>query len=98
MDSKRPAPLAELERAAAQEAYRRAVLNDVTVHMMDRQKQPLELIVGVLADQKQKYVDRIMELESIVPRKIVMPDGRVMVWHCADELVIPILIDYEKRP
>ena len=32
-------------------------------------------------------VDRVMLLEGIAPRKIKLPDGRIMIWHCPDELV-----------
>ena len=48
---------------------------------------PLEDIIGELVAEKGKYLRRIMELESIAPRKIVLPDGRVMVWRCPDAFV-----------
>ncbi len=34
-----------------------------------------------------ELIDRIMLLEGIAPRKYRLPDGRVMVWRCPDELV-----------
>ena len=49
-----------------------------------------EAIIGQLAADKEQYLKRIMELESIAPRKIVLPDGRVMVWQCPLELVPPM--------
>lgn len=64
-----------------------ARFNDVTVSRMLRANEPLENIVGVMAQEKEAYVKRIMELERIAPRKVVMPDGRVMLWQCPAELV-----------
>jgi hypothetical protein len=72
-------------------AFVRARLNDVTVAMMLRAERPLEEIIGALADEKERYVNRIMELESIAPRKVVMPDGKVMLWQCPVELVPPCM-------
>lgn len=40
-----------------------------------------------LAVYNDKLVERLMTLEGIAPRKIKLPDGRVMVWRCPDELV-----------
>ena len=34
-----------------------------------------------------RLVDRAMLLEGIAPRKIRLPDGRVTVWRCPDDLV-----------
>jgi len=34
-----------------------------------------------------RLLDRVMLLEGIAPRRYKMPDGRVMVWHCPDNLV-----------
>ena len=76
---------------AGSASFERARLNDVTVAMMLRQNQPLENIVGQLAAEKELYVKRIMELESIAPRKIVMPDGKMMLWQCPAELVPPMM-------
>jgi hypothetical protein len=49
-----------------------------------------EAIIGQLAADKEQYLKRIMELESIAPRKVVLPDGRVMIWQCPLELVPPM--------
>lgn len=48
---------------------------------------PLEAIIGQLYSEKKQYLKRIVELESIAPRKIVLPDGRVMVWRCPDAFI-----------
>lgn len=34
-----------------------------------------------------RLLDRVMALDSIAPRKIRLPDGRVLIWRCPDELV-----------
>lgn len=62
--------------------------NDVTVSRMMQNNESLSHIVGVLAREKEDYLKRIMELESIAPRKITMPDGKVMVWRCPDDLIL----------
>ena len=40
-----------------------------------------------LAAMNDRLVVRVMALESIAPRRIRLPDGRVMVWRCPDSLV-----------
>lgn len=69
------------------ENFERVRLNDVTVSSLLRAGRPLEEIVIALVDEKERCFKRIMALEAIAPRKIVMPDGRVLVWHCPDDLV-----------
>jgi len=69
----------------------------VTVSRMLRANEPLENIVGVLAREKEAYVKRIMDLESIAPRKVVMPDGKVMLWQCPAELVPPCMPNHDVR-
>lgn len=63
--------------------------NDVTVHRMLRQDrcQPLEKIIVQLVREKEECFKRILDLESIAPRKITLPDGRVMVWRCPEGLI-----------
>jgi hypothetical protein len=34
-----------------------------------------------------RLVDRLMTLEGIAPRRIRLPDGRVMVWRCPDHMI-----------
>lgn len=79
--------LEKVETPKSEDGLECARLNDVTVAKMLRQNQTLENIIGQLAAEKELYVKRIMELESIAPRKIVLLDGCVMVWRCPDELV-----------
>lgn len=68
-------------------ALRRAKLTDVTVYHLLKSGASLEEVIGALVADKERLVKRIMELESIAPRKVLLPDGRVMVWRCPDELI-----------
>ena len=68
-------------------AFDRVRLTDVTVHQMLAHGRSLEETIVALVCEKNRFTQRIMELESIAPRKIVLPDGRVVVWRCPDELV-----------
>lgn len=67
--------------------FETAKLNDFTVSRMIRLGMDLEQIVGQLALEKAKCVQRIIELETIAPRKIIMPDGKIMIWQCPAELI-----------
>lgn len=69
------------------EAFDRVRLTDSTVHAMLKHGRSLEETIVALVCEKNLFMQRIVELESIAPRKIVLPDGRVMVWRCPDELV-----------
>lgn len=40
-----------------------------------------------LSVEYDRIFDRMMALDSIAPRKIKLPDGRVLIWRCPDELV-----------
>ena len=40
-----------------------------------------------LSVENDRLADRVMALDSIAPRKIKLPDGRVLIWRCPDELV-----------
>jgi hypothetical protein len=73
--------------APAGSAFNHARLNDPTVAVMLEMGKSLEAIIGQLASEKKQYLKRIVELECIAPRKIVLPGGGVMVWRCPDELV-----------
>ncbi len=68
-------------------AFERAKYNDATVARMLREGAGAEAIIGQLAADKEQYLKRIIELERIAPRKILLPDGRVLIWTCPDELV-----------
>lgn len=68
------------------EAYRRVLLNDSTVHQLVRRGVPPEGVIVALCEQKERMMKRIVELESIAPRKIKR-DGKTYVWHCPNELI-----------
>lgn len=80
-------PDMKTERANGQSPLDWARLNDSTVHMMLMSGLDRDYIIAELVVQKQKFLERVMELESIAPRKVVLPDGRAMVWRCPDHLV-----------
>lgn len=69
------------------ETFEKARLNDATVNTMFKSGFTLAEIVGQLVTEKGQYKERILELIRIAPRKITLPDGSVVVWHCPDEFV-----------
>jgi hypothetical protein len=53
--------------------------NDRTVHVMSRQNEPLEKIVGVLAKEKQALQQRLLELEiSRATHRVIIPNVQAM--------------------
>lgn len=68
----------DLQKAAQRSAVVRAVLeqNGTAVDC-----------VMALVERMEALSTRVVELEGIAPRRIKLPDGRVMVWHCPDHLV-----------
>lgn len=60
---------------------------DLTVNRMTRAGIPSEAIIATLAAEKKAMMDRILELESICPKRIMLPDGRQFIHHCPDHLV-----------
>lgn len=73
--------------ASAGSAFDRVRMNDATVHAMLKAGRTLEETIVALVCEKNRFVDRIVELEMIAPRRITLPDGRVVVWRCPDHLV-----------
>ena len=47
----------------------------------------LEDVVCALVNIHTGLTNRLIELEGLAPRKIKMPDGRVLIWRCPEELV-----------
>jgi hypothetical protein len=60
--------------------------NPIVAHIM-RAGGAAEDCAVALAVHNDRLVDRLMTLEGIAPRRIKLPDGRVMVWHCPDHLI-----------
>jgi len=69
------------------EDFARVCCVDPTVARMMRHGNSLEEIIVQLARDKWTLMRRLQTLANIAPRKIRMPDGRVVVWHCPDDLV-----------
>lgn len=44
--------------------------------------------VRVLIEQNEAQLGRMVQLESLCPRKYRLPDGRTLVWRCPDELIL----------
>lgn len=43
--------------------------------------------VALLVEQNIVLTKELLKLSTIAPKKIKLTDGRVMVWHCPDELI-----------
>lgn len=67
--------------------FQYAKLNDPTVYRMVEHGAPLEAIIGQLVRDKEAYLKHIVSLERIAPRKIKLPDGRVLVWTCPEDSI-----------
>lgn len=67
--------------------FQHAKDNDAIVAKMLRAGASLESIIGQLAAEKERWLNLFMEMESVAPRKIIMPDGKVMLWQCPHELL-----------
>lgn len=76
-----------IEQPVGEGDYAWAWYNDATVQSMARSGAHAGEIIGALAQEKRALIDRIVTLQSIAPKKITMPNGKVMVWHCPDELI-----------
>lgn len=61
--------------------------NDPTVHRILKSGGTPRDCVVALANEKEALVKRLMEMERIAPKKIKLPDGRVMIWRCPEDLV-----------
>lgn len=60
---------------------------DATVHRILSLGGTQADCVVALVNEKEALAKRIMELDAIAPKKIKLDDGRVMIWHCPDDLV-----------
>lgn len=61
--------------------------NPIVAHIM-RAGGTAEDCAVAIAAHNDRLVDRLMTLEGIAPRRIKLPDGRVMIWRCP-ELLVP---------
>lgn len=69
------------------ETFQDVMLNDPTVNRIMKSGGTESACVVELANEKQRLMARIIELDSIAPKKYKTPDGRVMVWNCPEDLV-----------
>ena len=60
--------------------------NPIVAHIM-RAGGTAEDCAVALAEHNDRLIARLMTLEGIAPRRIKLPDGRVMVWRCPDHLI-----------
>jgi len=60
--------------------------NPIVARVMQDGGSPEDCAVA-LAVANNQLISRLMVLEGIAPRKIKLPDGRVMVWRCPDHLI-----------
>lgn len=65
----------------------KATLTDATVHKILKSGGNLEDVVVALVNEKTELLGWLMAATTIAPKKIKTPDGKIMVWHCPDELI-----------
>ncbi len=68
------------------ESLARAYHNDVTVHRMMRDCQPMEEIICQLVAEKEELLKNMTDLQMIAPRKITV-EGETLIYRCPDHLV-----------
>lgn len=61
--------------------------NNYLVHTMTRNGASLSEIIVALVNHISSQNKTISDFMAICPRRIKLDDGRVMVWHCPDDLV-----------
>jgi hypothetical protein len=61
--------------------------NNYLVHTMTRNGASLSEIIVALVNHISYQNKTISDFMAICPRRIKLDDGRVMVWHCPDDLV-----------
>lgn len=66
---------------------REAYYTDATVHRCLCENLSLSETINALVTDKKAFFNELMKLHAIAPRKIKLPDGRIMVWHCPDHLI-----------
>jgi hypothetical protein len=71
-----------MTREELNEFYEAVVCQDATVQRMINEKCEPEKIIVALYNEKKALTRRIVELEAIAPRKVVLPDGTIMIWQC----------------
>jgi hypothetical protein len=73
--------------AAGYASFLDVILNDPYVNRIMKQGGTAEMCAVELANQNRELLRRVIELESIAPRKYRNEDGEMMIWRCPDGLV-----------
>lgn len=87
----------EQERRFFLDEFKRMCCNDVTASSIMKATGTLSTdmasvatlrrMVVTLWREKERLFGEVSKLSAIAPRKITLPDGKVMVWHCPDHLI-----------
>lgn len=65
----------------------RAMATNATVYRMTAAGCSQSAIIVQLVGEKEELFRRVMQLESLCPKRIKMPDGKMFVWHAPDHLI-----------
>lgn len=68
-------------------SFHQVLTTSPLVHRMWHSGALREDIIVAQENQIQELIQRIMELESIAPKKMRGPNGEIMIYHCPDELI-----------
>lgn len=60
---------------------------EVEAHIPWANRFNYEGIIVSLANERERLIARIIELEAIAPFKVRLPSGQVAVWQCPEELI-----------
>jgi hypothetical protein len=62
-------------------------VNDPTVYNLLNSGGTARECIVALANEKAELIKKIVDLEMIVPKKYKLPDGKIVIWHCPDDLI-----------
>lgn len=65
----------------------KAYHTDTTVHRMMKAGKSLVEIIDALAMDKKALLDKVLELDSICPKRIKTSEGKEFIWQCPDHLI-----------
>lgn len=69
------------------EEYQQRLVNDALLYEMHQRGMEFQKMVVVMSKDRELLMKRIIELESIAPRKLIGPHGIEYVWHCPNDLI-----------
>lgn len=79
------------------EEYEKVIRKNPTVNRAITSGCTLMQIIVMMNEIQEQLTDRIAELEKICPKKLTMPDGKVLVYRAPIELIPEIGIVSETR-